>query len=158
MKKILISAVVIIAFVGYFWFQKQSLLAIDIVPSVSPTPTRTPTPVTDPTLPTARPTPTPTPQVSGFKNGTYTSQVGDVGYGPLQFEVVIQNGKITDIQFLQYPSDARHSQQVSNYALPILKQEAIQSQSANVDIVSGATATSEAFAQVLNALLSGIKV
>ena len=173
MKKLFVSAVIVVAFVSYFWFQQQSLLAVDIIPNISTAPTKTPaiTPVptadstTLPvaggtTAPTARPiaTPTPTPQVSGFKNGTYTSQVGDAGYGPVQFKVVIQGGKITDIQFLQYPSDRSQSLQRSNYALPILRQEAIQVQSANVDIVSQATATSEAFAQVLNALLSSIKV
>lgn len=174
MKKLFVSAVIVVAFISYFWFQQQSLLAVDIIPNISTAPTKTPAitpiPTADSTMlpvaggttaPTARPTatPTPTPQVSGFKNGTYTSQVSNVyGHGNLQFQVVIQGGKISDIQFLQYPTNGSTSRQISNYSLPILRQEAIQAQSANVDGVTQATETSEVFAQVLNALLSGIKV
>lgn len=169
MKKVFVTFVVIVAFMSYFWFQKQSLLAIDTLPTIGTTPTKIPikTPTKTTTLAVApttgsgqasSPQTTQAPQVSGFKNGTYTSQIGDVGYGPLQFKMVIQSGKIADIQFLQYPSDARHSQQVNNYALPVLRQEAIVAQSARVDIVSGATATSEVFTQVLGSLLMGLKV
>jgi len=59
------------------------------------------------------------------------------------------NGAIADVQFLQYPQDNGHSRQVSAKAIPILKQEAIAAQSAQVNIVSGATATSQAFQQSL---------
>ena len=90
---------------------------------------------------------------SMYKDGTYTGNVANAFYGSLQVAAVIQNGQLADIQFLEYPSDNGHSMQVSRNALPILKQEAIQSQSANVNIVSGATQTSGAFQESLtNAL------
>jgi len=69
-------------------------------------------------------------------------------------QVVIKNGKITGVQFLQYPNERNRSIEINNYADPILVNEAIQAQSANVDIVSGATDTSNAFIQSLSNALS----
>jgi uncharacterized protein with FMN-binding domain len=54
---------------------------------------------------------------------------------------------------LQYPSDRRTSIAINRRALPVLRSEAIAAQSANVDIVSGATLTSEAFIESLGAAL-----
>jgi uncharacterized protein with FMN-binding domain len=89
-----------------------------------------------------------------YKDGSYNGSVEDAFYGNLQVAATIQNGKLADIQFPQYPSDNRRSQQISNTALPILKQEAISAQSANVDVVSGATQVSEAFQQSLATALA----
>jgi uncharacterized protein with FMN-binding domain len=94
---------------------------------------------------------------SAYKDGTYDGSVDSAFYGNVQVAAVIQGGKITDVQFLQYPSDNEHSHEVSNFALPTLKQEVIQSQSANVDAVSGATATSQAFQQSLASALAQAK-
>jgi uncharacterized protein with FMN-binding domain len=58
------------------------------------------------------------------------------------------------VNVLQYPDAPGHSSQVSETSLPILKQEVIAAQSANVDTVSGATQTSEAFNQSLSSALS----
>jgi uncharacterized protein with FMN-binding domain len=92
-----------------------------------------------------------------YKNGTYTGAVADAYYGNLQVQAVISGGKITDVIFLQYPSDNRTSQYVNSQADPMLKQEAIQVQSAQVDIVSGASASSQAFQQSLADALSQAK-
>ena len=70
---------------------------------------------------------------------------------------MIQGGKLVDCAPLQYPSDNGHSLEISNQALPVLKQEAIQAQGANVNIVSGATQTSQAFQQSLGAALAMAK-
>ena len=72
----------------------------------------------------------------------------------VQVKVVIQNGKITGVQFLQYPNERSRSVEINSYADPILVNEAIQAQSAKVDIVSGATDTSQAFIQSLSNALS----
>lgn len=88
-----------------------------------------------------------------FKDGTYTGPVTDAIYGQLQIIAVVQNGQLTDVQFPVYPNNAGHSMQISQNALPILKQEAIAAQGANVNVVSGATQTSEAFQQSLAAAL-----
>lgn len=89
-----------------------------------------------------------------YKNGQYTGSPADAYYGLVQVKVIISGGLITDIQFLDYPQDRQYSRQVSSYALPQLKSEAIQSQSSNVDIVSGATDTSRAFIQSLASALA----
>ena len=91
---------------------------------------------------------------SGQKDGTYIGPVVDVNWGNVQVQATIQNGKISNVQFVQYPSDRRTSQRINVYADPVLQQEAVQAQSANVDIVTGATLTSEGFMQSLQAALS----
>jgi uncharacterized protein with FMN-binding domain len=91
---------------------------------------------------------------SGYKNGTYTGTVADAVYGQLQVAVTISGGKITDIAYPVYPNSPGHTSEVAAFALPALKQEAIASQSANVNIVSGATQDSEAFQQSLASALA----
>ncbi|MBX5447623.1 MAG: FMN-binding protein [Acidothermus cellulolyticus] len=78
-------------------------------------------------------------------------------FGTIQLRVTISNGKITDIQAINYPHNDPHSYEVSLYALPILRQEALAAQSAQIDAVSGATWTSEAYAQSLQAALDAAK-
>jgi uncharacterized protein with FMN-binding domain len=97
------------------------------------------------------------PMTGSYKNGTYTGSVQDAFYGNIQVQAVISGGKITDVIFLQYPNDNRTSQYVNNLADPMLKQEAIQAQSAQVDIVSGASASSQAFQASLADALSQAK-
>ncbi|GHO50369.1 hypothetical protein KSX_85320 [Ktedonospora formicarum] len=92
-----------------------------------------------------------------YKDGSYTGSVADAHWGNVQVKVVIQNGKITDVSFLQYPNERSRSVMINEYADPQLSSEAIQAQSANVDIVTGATDTSEAFMQSLADALSQAK-
>jgi uncharacterized protein with FMN-binding domain len=92
-----------------------------------------------------------------YKNGTYTGSAADASYGNIQVQATIQNGKITDVQFLQSPNDRDESVQINQQADPILAQEAIQAQNAQVDIVSGATDSSQAFMQSLASALSQAK-
>jgi uncharacterized protein with FMN-binding domain len=51
------------------------------------------------------------------------------------------------------PSDRQRSQYISEQAGPYLQQEALQAQNAQIDIVSGATYTSESYAQSLQSAL-----
>jgi uncharacterized protein with FMN-binding domain len=123
-------------------------------PQTIPTATPPPLPTAVPQLPTAAPTAL----ANGlYKNGAYTGPEVDAYWGLVQVKAVVQNGKLTSVQFLEYPSDRRTSQRINNVAMPYLQQEAIQAQSANVDIISGATLTSEAFAQSLQIALSSAK-
>ncbi len=110
--------------------------------------------------PPTQPAPTATPATASrgqYKNGTYTGPEADAQWGSVQVQAVIQNGKLTNVQILDYPSDRRTSQRINSQALPWLQQEAIQAQNANVDIISGATLTSEAFAQSLQVALTSAK-
>ena len=103
----------------------------------------------------APPTDVPTVAVSTgqYKDGTYTGPTVDAYYGYVQVEADVQNGQIANVKFLQYPQDRRTSQRINAQAVPWLTQEAIQAQSASVDIISGATLTSQAFAQSLQVAL-----
>ncbi len=76
-------------------------------------------------------------------------------FGDIQVEVDTSAGRITDVISLQLPNDRRRSAEISNYVEPILHDEAIRAQSAQIDIVSGATYTSEAYAESLQAALDG---
>jgi len=98
--------------------------------------------------------PAPTVSQGKYRDGTYTGSAVDATYGTVQVAAVISSGKLTDVNFLSYPNDRQHSVQVSSYALPILKQEAIAVQSASVDAVSGASYTSAAFMESLGVALN----
>jgi uncharacterized protein with FMN-binding domain len=104
----------------------------------------------------ARPgaTATPKPATTGGGSGSATvdGPVVSTRFGPVQVELVVANGKIADVVPLQLPT-GRRSGQISNYAAPILHDEALQAQSANIDFVSGATYTSDAYSQSLQAAL-----
>lgn len=157
MKKTIVSAILIGIFVLYC-FLHASANPIAIVPTTTPT-TRSSSSATPAPTSTAASGTTPTPGTtsttgSSYKDGTYTGNVADAQWGVVQVQVVIKNGKITGVQFLQYPNERNRSIEINNYADPILVNEAIQAQSANVDIVSGATDTSNAFIQSLSNALS----
>ncbi|MHB8629086.1 MAG: FMN-binding protein [Aggregatilineales bacterium] len=98
--------------------------------------------------------PTVAPASNRYKDGQYTGQVADAFYGNVQVKVIIQGSRITDVQWLDYPHDRRTSQEINYQATPWLKSEAIQAQNAQVDIISGATLTSEAFIQSLGSALT----
>jgi uncharacterized protein with FMN-binding domain len=158
MRKTIVSAILIGIFVLYCFLHAAN--AVAIVPTTTPTsrssssstsaPTATATPGTTST-PTSGSTST---SSSTYKNGTYTGSEADAQWGVVQVQVVIQNGKIINVQFLQYPNERNRSVEINSYADPILVNEAIQAQSAKVDIVSGATDTSQAFIQSLSNALS----
>jgi uncharacterized protein with FMN-binding domain len=100
-------------------------------------------------------TPTSTTTTSGsFKDGSYTGSVEDAYYGNVQVKATISGGKITDVTFLQYPHTHSTSVYINQQAMPYLQQEAIKAQSSNVNIISGATYTSQAFIQSLSDALS----
>jgi uncharacterized protein with FMN-binding domain len=89
-----------------------------------------------------------------YKDGIYDGSLEDVYYGNVQVRATVSNGNLTNVEFLQYPVDRDNSVKISARATPILKTEAIRSQSANVDIVSGATQTSKGFIKSLGTALA----
>jgi uncharacterized protein with FMN-binding domain len=115
------------------------------------------------TTPTA-PAPTTKPPASGRAIGptTTTATAGsrtvdgpDVpnDYGDVQVRVTLNGSKIVDVKALQLPHDRRRSQQISDYAAPLLRTEVLQAQSANIDLVSGASYTSDSYAQSVQGAL-----
>ena len=138
----------------------QQIVAASAQASSTPQPASpTPRPVM-PTetqyVPSATPIPpTATTQNQGqYKDGVYTGPTVDAFYGIVQVQATVQGGKLTDVQFLDYPQDRRTSQAINRQAMPWLTQEAIQAQSAYINIISGATLTSQAFAQSLYTALN----
>lgn len=93
--------------------------------------------------------PTPAPATA---SGTVDGPTVGTRFGPVQVEVTIKNGKITDVVALQLPSGGR-SGQISQVVEPMLSSQALSAQSANIDGVSGATYTSNAYARSLQAAL-----
>jgi uncharacterized protein with FMN-binding domain len=93
-----------------------------------------------------------TPPPSGT-SGTFTGQDAPNRFGDVQVQVVVSNGKITDVKAVQLPSDRARSAYISQVAGPMLRTEALQAQSAKIDIVSGATYTSISYAQSLESAL-----
>jgi uncharacterized protein with FMN-binding domain len=85
-------------------------------------------------------------------DATVTGPVVDTRYGPVQVTVTVAGGAITDVTAIELPTGGR-SGQISSQAEPILQSEALEAQSASIDGVSGATYTSEAYAQSLQAAL-----
>ncbi len=84
-----------------------------------------------------------------YKDGTYTGSVADAYYGNVEVSATVSGGKLTDVKFLQYPNTHSTSVVINQQAMPYLQQEAIQAQSSNVQVISGATYTSQAFIQSL---------
>jgi uncharacterized protein with FMN-binding domain len=85
-------------------------------------------------------------------SATIDGPVVDTRYGPIQVEIVVASGQLQDVVAVQLPS-GRRSGQISSAAAPILREEALQAKSAAIDTVSGATYTSDAYAQSLQAAL-----
>ena len=101
---------------------------------------------------TSTPAPTAATGEASAASTTIDGPVVDTRYGPVQVEVVVAGGKITDVVALQLPT-GRRSGQISQYSEPILHDEAVHAQSANIDLVSGATYTSDAYTQSLQAAI-----
>ena len=99
---------------------KTTLIAID-----------TPAPGAPPTVAPAKPV---------GVNGSFTGSVANTRYGPVQVKIVVKNGKIVDAQAVQAPSGS--NDRYTQKAVPVLRQQTIAAQSANVQGVSGASFTS----------------
>lgn len=166
MKKFTIAALIIGAFVLYsLMYNYSNIMAIlpnkSTISSTS-TSTSTNDGVPTPASNTDTPDTTTTPGNTGaantvYKDGSYTGSVADAHWGNIQVKAIVKSGKITDVQFMQYPNDRNRSISINSDADPQLTTEAIQAQSANVDVVTGATDSSEAFIQSLTDALSQAK-
>jgi uncharacterized protein with FMN-binding domain len=129
------------------------------IASVPPTPSAGNTSASPSASPFATPSPSvkppasPTPSTAPTVNGTFTGSDAPNFYGDVIVRVVISNGHITDVQAVKLPTDRAYSAYVSQVAGPLLRTEALQAQSANIDVISGATYTSQSYAQSLESAL-----
>ena len=99
--------------------------------------------------PSAAATPTP---ATATGTQTVTGSTISTRYGDVAVQITVTNGQITDVQAVALPARG-HSGEISNYVAPILADEALQAQSANINIISGATYTSRAYAKSLQSAL-----
>ncbi|HWT40057.1 MAG TPA: FMN-binding protein [Dongiaceae bacterium] len=161
-KKIITAAFVALTFVIYSIHQRNegsaAVSAVQKSTSAAAGTNSTNNSSTTSTSSTASSSPSTATTSSGqYKDGSYTGTEADAFYGYIQVKATISSGRLTDVTFLEYPNDRQNSVEINNYAMPQLKQQAIQVQSAQVDGVSGATDTSQAFIQSLGDALSQAK-
>ncbi|MFB7593452.1 FMN-binding protein [Streptomyces sp. NPDC056160] len=109
--------------------------------------------------------PAPAPAASGSRGAAGGSTGGSTGtrsvtgetvqtrWGPVQVRITVENGRITDVTAVAYPTDNPRDQEINSYALPALRREALTAQSADIDSVSGATYTSDGYRRSLQSAL-----
>lgn len=147
LKKLAVAGFVIVTFIMYSLHQRnEGSQAAQKVPTNQTNTSQTTAPSSSATTPAS--------SAVSYKDGSYTGKSSDAFYGFVQVRATITSGKLTDITVLDYPQDRDTSIQINDSALPQLKQEAIQAQTAQVDGISGATDTSKAFTESLGDALA----
>jgi uncharacterized protein with FMN-binding domain len=119
-------------------------------PSTSATAATPSTPSSTAAAPAAPPAPSPSKAAS---SGNVKGDTIQTPFGNVQVEIVVANGKVSDVKVLQATNFGQRSVQISSYADPILRGEVIQAQSANVQMISGATYTSDGYLQSVQSAL-----
>jgi len=102
--------------------------------------TSTSSPSSNTATQSAAPAATPTKAAATSVSGSFTGDVINVGYGPVQVKITVSNGKITEATAVQAPSG--RSQRFTDYSVPNLRQQTLSAQSAAISGVSGASYTS----------------
>jgi len=92
-------------------------------------------------------------QSSGTTPATITGDSTGTRWGPVQVAITVSNGTITAVDVVDYPSGNGRDRQINSRALPILVRETLDAQSADIDMVSGATVTSEGYLGSLQSAL-----
>jgi uncharacterized protein with FMN-binding domain len=97
--------------------------------------------------------------VAPTDGSTVTGTVAQTRWGPVQVRLTLAAGKITAVDVLQYPDGNNRDREINDDALPVLVQETISAQNADIDMVSGATVTSTGYVQSLQSALdqAGLK-
>ena len=105
--------------------------------------------------PCASPAPSlmPSPSAAAVSPQVLTGQGVETGFGVVQVSITVEGTTITDVQAVALPYDRPRSREISTIVEPMLRQEALQAQSAQIDLISGATYTSEGYAMSLQSAL-----
>ena len=105
------------------------------------------------------PSSTPTPSAGGGPSAASSTITGDPAntrFGPVQVQISVTNGKLTAVEAIDYPNGSGRDQEINAYAIPQLNQEALRAGNANIDMVSGATYTSDGYITSLQSALDRI--
>jgi uncharacterized protein with FMN-binding domain len=86
--------------------------------------------------------------------GGIPGSVVQTRYGPVQVRILVRGGKLADVTAVQLPANEPRSVQINAFAAPLLRTEALAASSATVDVVSGATITSDAYMASLGTALA----
>jgi hypothetical protein len=84
---------------------------------------------------------------------TINGQAADTQYGPVQVQLRMRAGRIVAATAITYPQGSDLDRQINSYAIPVLQQETVAAQSAQIDSVSGATFTSDGYVRSLQSAL-----
>jgi len=84
----------------------------------------------------------------------FTGRTVNAYYGYVKVQAIMKNGRVQNVVVLQHPNDNGTSRYINSVAMPYLVQEAVQAQSANISLISGATFSSEAFVKSLSTALN----
>lgn len=161
---LLSTLTVVVLLFGYHTSTSGRVTATpSVIGSATPTPdpTGTPSPTASPSStasPSAGATSAPSPTASASPSPTSTASTiqgdtADTQWGPVQVQITVAAGKITDVAVLQYPNGNGRDQQINAYALPILINETLTAQSATIDTISGATVTTDGYTRSLQSAL-----
>lgn len=93
------------------------------------------------------------PQPTPTATSAFTGSAAQTRWGPVQVKIVVTEGRITDVTVPQFPNSNSKDQQINSRALPVLIRETLDAQSTQIDMVSGATVTSDGYIQSLQAAL-----
>lgn len=91
--------------------------------------------------------------VTSLADGTFTGDTVNTRFGPVQVQITVADGVITDVQVPEYPSSNPRDRQINERALPVLVSETTEAQSADIHMVSGATYTSEGYRESLQSAI-----
>jgi uncharacterized protein with FMN-binding domain len=90
---------------------------------------------------------------SSSSSGTFTGDAVMTRWGVVQVEITVENGKITKSEAVQYPQENHKDVEINSYAVPILNDNAVAAQSADLDAISGATVTTDGYVQSLQSAI-----
>jgi uncharacterized protein with FMN-binding domain len=115
-----------------------------VTPAAASTPGST-TEATAAATATTAPSAAATDATSTLADGTYAGATATNKWGPVQVQITVTGGTITEVTALQTPTDDRKSVAINQRATPTLASEVLSAQSAAIDTVSGATYTSDSY-------------
>ena len=84
---------------------------------------------------------------------TVTGTEADTRWGPVQVQITVDGDTLTDVSVVEYPTGNGKDRQINGRAIPVLVRETLDEQSADIDMVSGATVTSEGYLESLQSAL-----
>ena len=140
------TATIVVLVFGYHTSTNRTTALAVPIPTPAISAAATPPPATPSDSPS-----TSSPTASTAK--TYTGDVAQTRWGPVQIEITVAGSKITAVNVLQQPNGNPKDQEINAYALPVLIQSTLDAQSAQIDMVSGATVTSDGYVQSLQSAL-----